>query len=215
MLRTGTFKLYSLALVALALMLLAGVASAQLPPDTFFVTYYSNAHNGDVDARVRMDNPGVDNAANLCADIYVFDNTEELQECCGCTLTPDDMRMLSIDRNLTANPPGRDTLTAGVIKVVSALPNPNGSAQCDPTGGDTLSKPTNDNIKPQADIRAWAVHLQTPFTVDSKSGTIVTTEEEFAGATLSQGELNNLQELCFGLQLNGSGRGVCSCGTGR
>jgi hypothetical protein len=215
MLRTNASKLCGLVLVGVALMLMSGIASAQLPADTYFVSYFSNAHNeGGIDARVRMDNPGVANGANLCADVYVFDNDEELQECCGCALSPNDMRMFSIDKNLTNNPPGREKLTTGVIKVISSAPNPNSRWRCDPTGGNTLSNPTNDNIVPTPTIRAWATHLQTPFTTDGRTNAIVTTEEEFAESTLGTTELNTLQELCFGLLLNGSGRGLCSCGTG-
>jgi hypothetical protein len=215
MLRTGTSKIFSPVCVVATLVLLAGMAFGQtLTDDTYFVNYYSNAHNSaGTDARVRIDNPGVDNAATLCADIYVFDNSEQMLECCGCTVTADDLRALSINSNLTANTVNKEVPTSGVIKIVSALENPNGKAVCDPTGGDTLTNPTKNDIVVQPDIRAWAVHLQEPFT---GSSSIVSTEEEFADSTLTQNELNNLQSTCeFGVLLPGSGKGVCTCGTGK
>src|SRR5580704_3126221 len=101
MLRTGNFKLYIL--LALAVVTVLGVSSAMAQSDTYQVTYYSNAHTtGAPDGKVRIDNPGADNAANLCADIYVFDNTEEMLECCGCQLTPDGLRTFSINSDLPA-----------------------------------------------------------------------------------------------------------------
>jgi hypothetical protein len=197
--------IFSLAVLAIATVFCAGSAMAQIPDDTYFLTYFSNAQ-GITDATVRIDNPGVDNAANLCADIYVFDAVEEQVECCGCLLTADDLRTLSVNNNLTANPSSGVKPTNGVIKIVSALPN-RGPGGCDPTGGASLSGGFPNNIVPTPDVRAWATHIQVAPTG--------VTEEEFADSTLTQTELNNLQETCFGLRQLGSGRGVCTCGTGR
>lgn len=197
--------IFSIAVFAIATVLCAGTAMAQLPDDTYFVTYYSNAHTTAPDATVRIDNPGAAAANNLCADIYVFDAVEEQVECCGCTLTPDDLRTLSVNSNLTHSPSSGVAPTSGVIKIVSAAPNAAGG-QCDPTGGASLNGGFPNNIVPTPDIRAWATHIQT-----SPAGT---SEEEFADSTLTQKELNNLQETCFGLRQLGSGRGVCTCGSG-
>src|SRR5579863_3649658 len=151
--------IFSLAVFAIATVLCAGTAMAQLPDDTYFVSYFSNAHNGELpDATVRIDNPGADAGKNLCADIYVFDAVEEQVECCGCTLTPDDLRTLSVNSNLTHSPSSGVAPTSGVIKIVSAAPNAAG--QCDPTGGASLSGFPN-NIVPTPDVRAWATHIQT------------------------------------------------------
>jgi hypothetical protein len=194
-----------------AIVLCVGTAWAQLPDDVFFVNYYVGAHTGlNADGRVRLDNPGANNGADLCADIYVFDNSEELLECCGCNLTSDDLRVLSINNNLTSN--AAIVPTTGVIKIVSAAQNPNGKQLCDPTGGNTKFKWVN-NIVPTPDLRAWATHIQNPYS-GSQSRGYVYTEEEFQDATLAQTELNNLQETCFNLQNAGTGKGVCSCGTG-
>lgn len=195
----------SLAVLAIATVLCAGTAMAQIPDDTYFVSYFSNAQ-GTVDGTVRIDNPGVNSAKNQCADIYVFDASEEQVECCGCLLTSDDLRTLSINKNLAGSPSNGIKPTSGVIKIVAAAPN--AGAGCDPTGGASLSGGFPNNIVPTPDVRAWATHIQ-------NSPNTATTEEEFADSTLTQTELNNLQETCFTLRQLGSGRGVCSCGSGK
>ena len=84
--------------------------------------------------------------------IYVFDDTEEMQTCCGCPVTPDGMRTFSVINDLTRNfGVNKGNLNAGVIDVISAELNftpapgvqpPNGInltggtvGGCDPTGG--------------------------------------------------------------------------------
>jgi hypothetical protein len=214
MLRTGNTKFYILA--ALAVVALLGVSSAvaQSFPDTYQVNYYSNAHTtGAPDGKVRVDNPGTNNGTDLCADVYVFDNTEELIECCGCNLTPDGLRTFSINADLTANPANGFLPTTGVVKIISALQNPNAAhpswGKCDPTGGFSFTN-NSGNIAPTADLRAWATHIQNR----GPSGAFPATAEEFQDSTLATWELAYLQKACFGIRQLGSGRGVCHCGTG-
>jgi hypothetical protein len=206
MLRTGNSKLYILA--ALAFITVLGVSSAMAQADTYQVSYYSNAHTaGAPDGKVRIDNPGVDNGADLCAEIYVFDNTEEMLECCGCKETSNDLRTFSINTNLTNNPGNGITPTTGVIKIVSATVNSRGN--CDPTGGWSLTNHTGA-IVPTPDLRAWATHIQNK----GVGGSYPATAEEFQDSTLVPWELAYLQRQCFQVRQLGSGRGVCSCGSG-
>ena len=209
-------RISKLILLAVAIITLFAVSSAmaQSWPDTYQVNYYSNAHTtGAPDGKVRIDNPGADNGSNLCADIYVFDNTEEMIECCGCQLTPDGLRTFSINSDLTGNPGNGFTPTTGVIKVISAVANPNAAhpswGQCDPTGGFSVTN-TKGNIAPTADLRAWALHIQNR----GPSGSYPATSAQFADSTLASWELAYDQEQCFLLRSLGSGRGVCKCGTG-
>jgi hypothetical protein len=211
MLAKGNLRSYSMLALLSAMVLCVGTAWAQLPDDVYFVNYYVGAHKANnADGRVRIDNPGANNGSDLCADIYVFDNREEMLECCGCNLTSDDLRVLSINNNLTNN--AAAIPTTGVIKIVSAQQNPNTKQVCDPTGGNTKFGWVN-NIVPTPDLRAWATHIQNPFS-GQQSKNFAYTEEEFQDATLTQNELNTLQETCFNLQNAGTGKGVCSCGTG-
>jgi hypothetical protein len=212
MLKSGSFKFYVLAAVALVAVL--GVSSAMAQSDTYQVSYYSNAHTtGAPDGKVRITNPGTNNGSDLCADVYVFDNTEQLLECCGCRLTPDGLRTFSINADLTSNTANGQVLTTGVVKVISATLNPNPShpswGQCDPTGGYSFTS-GHGNIAPTPDLRAWATHIQSR----GPSGSYPATAEEFQDSTLAAWELAYLQKACFGIRQLGSGRGVCRCGTG-
>ena len=175
-------------LLFLALMLVFSAnAVAQNVGDNsiYFTTYYSNANtNGAPDATVRIINDG-DTGANLWASFYVFDDSQELTECCSCVITPDGLLSESVNKNLTANPLTGRINSRGVIKVIS-------SASGDPTA-----------TKPTAGLREWATHIQ-----KASSGYAVT-ETLAADSNLVAGEQTLLQELCYfdGL-LSGK---PCSC----
>jgi hypothetical protein len=182
--------------VVAALVGSAASLSAQAYPDTYKVNYFINANTSNPDATVNITNVGTvgkpagDHAGTVCALIYVFDPNQELSECCGCSLSPDGLRTLSLDADLTSNPLTSVTLTTGVIKIVSSMPTATG---CNP------AMPS-----PASGIRAWATHIQNTDI----------TETAFQDSTLSGAELSNLVAECKGILLVGSGRGTCSCGTG-
>jgi len=200
----------SISLVILALCVLGVSASAQdapvASPDFFKINYFANnGVAGAPDATVRIDNPGSPFVTegprpptDLCAMIYVFDNDQQLSECCGCLVTPDGLRTLSVRHDLTGNPLTGIVSNNGVIKILSEIPN---GIPCDPTTEAANLVPT---------IRAWASHVQ------NKVGTAYpVTETAFTDATLSAAEFSdNLVAQCFFAQRLGSGHGVCSCGTG-
>ena len=193
-------------------------AWAQEPPQDFFkINYFSNNVTGAPDATVRIDNPGspffttasavttttaTNGDVDLCAMIYVFQDDQQLTECCGCLVTPNGLRTLSVSKDLTNNPlTGISTKPVdGVIKILSALPNDTPRGVCDPTV----------NFEPVPTIRAWASHIQ------NKVGTAYPiTETPFTDATLSEAEGGlNLLDQCFFAQRLGSGKAVCTCGTG-
>jgi hypothetical protein len=89
------FGLLLLSILAISL-LLGGSALAQNVGDnsTFFVTYFSNNNVASPHAVARFINDGdtgagPDPVGDLWAAIYVFDDSEELTECCACTVTAD------------------------------------------------------------------------------------------------------------------------------
>ncbi len=181
-----------------ALVGLAASLSAQPAPDTYKVNYFVNAHTaGDPSGTVRITNVGTENctacdpSGDLCALIYVFKPDQELTECCGCSLSPDGLRTLNINIDLTSNPINGVIAKTGVIKVISSIPTSTG---CNPA-----------SPSPAAGIRAWATHIQTGGSE---------TETNFSDSTLSTPELNRLSSECSAIGLVGSGQGVCSCGTG-
>jgi hypothetical protein len=184
-----------------------GVISAQAQ-DVFKVNYFANnGVTGAPDATVRVTNPGTSvppgtgsgagaSNGNLCAFVYVFDNDQQMDECCGCIATPDGLRTFSVSTDLTANPLVGIRVNNGDIKIVAGAIN---NSPCDPTA----------NVTPTASLRAWATHIQ------NKVGTAYPiTETAFSDAALSAGELASLQADCYFINRLGSGRGICTCGTG-
>jgi hypothetical protein len=184
------FRKPLLALAAIACM--AITASGQ---DVYKLNYFSNNIAAAPDATVRIDNPGY-TYGNICAMIYVFDQDQQLSECCGCVETQNGLRTLSVKSNLTSNPLTGVVSKTGVVKIVSAAVN---NSPCDPTS----------NVTPKMNIRAWATHIQ-----NAVGTAYPITETEFTDSTLGATELANLQAQCAFINVLGSGQGVCSCGTG-
>jgi hypothetical protein len=198
--RIMRFALCTTVMAALALTF-SGAAKAQAPDAVFAISYYSNAHTaGAPDATLRLSNDGTltdaSPAGDLCAAIYVFDNSEEMLECCSCRVTPNGYLALSVNTNLTSNVLTGKTLTRGVIKVVSSMPT---GGVCDPT----TTGPNNNNT--QVGIRGWLTHVQ-----KAASG-FQFTEEELLDSNLDNDEQADLAEDCQVAMELGSGAGVCSC----
>lgn len=170
-----------------------GQTVPQLPPDVLKVDYFANANTPNAqDATLRLSNPGEVGGA-VCANIYVFDVNQELSECCGCYLSPDGLRTLSIDNDLTANPLTGLILTAGVIDIVSSVAT---NAVC----------PIPAKMNPvTGGVRAWTTHVQ-------NTGFIIT-ETVSQDATLNVAEEKRLNAECNAILLDTSG-GICTCGAG-
>jgi hypothetical protein len=175
----------------LAITLILGIASGSALAQTgdsaaYFTSYYSNANTtGAQDATVRMINDG-NSGGTLWAAIYVFDDSQELQECCACLITPDGLLSESVNKQLTANPLTGKLPKRGVIKVISSM---NG----DPT-----------NTMPYPGIRAWATHIQ------ASGKTFAITEAAFLDSNLGSFEQPQLDLLCFFDLYELSGR-PCTC----
>jgi len=139
----------SLALAAMAAFALAGASTAfsattNTGTDPFFdeqlVGYFTtgtgNSSAPKVNITVPSENPGLSAAPNtICAMIYVFDANQLLQECCGCPVTSDGLRTLTVSTNLGSEPAFQaPPLTTGVVRIVSAEPN-----GCDSFSGSPVS----------------------------------------------------------------------------
>jgi hypothetical protein len=172
-------KKFSLLMLAIALLVgIAGTASAQSAAaagdnSIYFVSYFSNNVAAAPDATARFVNDG-DTAGDLWAAFYVFDDSEELTECCACEITPDGLLSEDVKTQLTANPLTGKVPTRGVIKVIS-------SSSLDPT-----------NVVPTAGIRGWATHIQA-----ASKNTYAITETAFSDANLGTAEEKLLQNLCY------------------
>jgi hypothetical protein len=180
--------LFMFAVVAIALMF-SGNALAQGDNSVYFVTYYSNNVSGAPDGTLRFINDG-DTGANLYAAIYVFDDSQELQSCGACVITPDGLLSEDVKTELTNNPLTGRVPSRGVIKTIS-------SSSWDPT-----------NPWPVAGLRGFSTHIQraTPT-----SGAYATTETAVADANLTSTEEWALANLCYYAGLLGSGQGTITC----
>lgn len=187
---------------------------AAVATDVFKVTYFDVATaeqtsasgaggdeiGGDGDGIVRIVNPTSNPI--LCAMIYVFDDAEEEQECCGCPVTTEGLRTLSTLKDLTSNPlssksAGGANIPAGLIKVVSSLPNA-GSTGCNAALAPVLTPA----------LRAWSTHWEEV----SENETI--SSQAFKDAPLDATDEATLVSVCAGIHTNASGAGTCSCGSG-
>jgi len=188
--RTTLLLVCSLALAFCAGSAFAAVATP--PADTLKVDYFANANTASApDGTVRLTNPGTA-GGNICANIFVVDVDQELSECCSCELTPDGLVTLSVNTDLTKNPLTGTVLNTGAIKFVSAkLVN------------GTCPTPTASNPTPA--LRAWVTHIQSTSSI---------TETAATDATFSVNELLRLDAECNAIALDGSGHGICTCGTG-
>jgi hypothetical protein len=192
-------RITTLVVCTLALTLCAGAAFGSIATttytDTLKVDYFINANtSGDSVAVVQITNTGY-SGGNICADVFVFDPYEEMQECCSCQITPNDLRTLSVNKDLTANTLTHDVLTTGSIRIVSAAVNGSGSCPL----------PTTQIAPVSYGVRSWATHIQTGNHI---------TEAASQDAPMSSAELSALQNGCFAINLVGSGSGQCTCGTG-
>ena len=160
------------------------------------VVYFdrANAERSGYDSTLRLTNPGL-TVGTLCAMIYVFDSKQELNECCGCSVSDSGLRTLSLLNDLTANTLTGKKPKAGVIEVVSSDPAQN--PQCDP-----------GSLSPAGQIMGWETNVQ------ASKGAYYVTESDFATSALSTAQAAVLSTECSMMKQLGSGHGICSCGTG-
>jgi hypothetical protein len=159
------------------------------PADVFKVDYFSNANtSGAPDGTFRLTNSGT-SGGNLCAYIFVFDPFQEMSECCGCLQTPDGLGTLSINNDLTSNP------LTGVILNTEPVAN-------------TCPLPGTSRVPQlfEAGIHGWNTHIQ--------NSNFAITETPSQDATLSVAENVRAYDECLAIVMDGSGHGICSCGTG-
>src|SRR5271170_7456713 len=104
-------------------LIFSGIALAQPTGDnsSYFVTYYSNAVPSATvpDGTVRAVNDG-DIGATLWASFYTLDDSQEMEECCSCAVSPDGLLSESVNSNLAGNPLTGIHSQRGVIKMISS-----------------------------------------------------------------------------------------------
>ena len=158
------------------------------------VGYFVTQPNG-LDTTLRLTNPG-SNESNLCAMVYVFDQAQQMVECCGCRISQDGLRTLSLDRDLIGNPlTGRIPVTGSVLLVAADYA---GNPSCN-----------SSSITPYGMTIVWATHQQS-----STPNTSAITEESLSQTPLNATLTSALEAQCKFIQQLGRGQGLCSCGTG-
>jgi hypothetical protein len=184
--------------------ILSGMASAQGDNSVYFVTYFSNANtSGAPDETVRVVNDGVN--GNLWASFYVFDDSQELNECCSCAISADGLLSEDVNLNLTANTLTGRVPKRGAIKVISSSVQAFG-----PAGFQNFQTHSDFTNVPTPGLRLWATHVQSG--TPTGGGGFSTTEAQVADANLVPTEESLLETLCFYVAWLGSDNyGLCTC----
>ena len=140
----------------------------------------------------------------ICANVYVYDPSEEVVSCCSCPVTPNGLVSLSARNDLINNPLTRGNPTSIVIKILGTVP----------VGGTcNNSALLAGTVTTTPGLAAWGttIHANT----SAAAGTYAVTETAFTPSTLSAGEFARLQYGCGVVANVGSGFGVCnSCRLG-
>ena len=163
-------------------------------PDSFQVGYATRLNAGD--SSLTLSNSGASDQS-LCVNIYVFDTSEELNECCACPVTPDGYRVFSGQADLTSNPlTGIHPATIAILLVGTS-----DGGICDPAAV------TGAQLAPG--VLAWGTTLDP---ASSSAKTYDTVPVTYLDAPLVAGELAALDSTCGFLLRLGSGQGICKCG---
>ena len=187
--------LFSIFAIALKPEIVLQTALAQVVSEdsAYFTTYYSNNVAGIPDETLRIVNDG-ETGKSLWASLYVFDDSQELSECCSCEVTPDGVLSESVRHDLTSNPLTGRLNTRGIIKVISS------------SVGDAA------NNVPTPGLRGWATHIQSVANQNPYGpGAYYQTETPLADSNLAAPEQEMLQLLCYYEHLLGGKHGTCYC----
>lgn len=168
--------------------------------DSFQVRYFTNLTVGD--SALNLTNAGsiggFDTNGNICANVYVFAQDEQLAACCACPLTPNELSTLSVQKDLISN-----LLTPGMPSAITIA-----LAATAKAGTCNAANVTAATLVPG--LRAWGTTLHA-----LPGGGYTVAETEFSPVILSASELTKITQYCSFIQAIGSGYGICnSCREG-
>jgi hypothetical protein len=164
--------------------------------------------------------PIIDTSRWVCANIYVFNDVQELQECCSCPLTPNSLITFSVINDLTSNPLNQqESLSAGVIKILGSTVGGMGDGCTNRPGFVTAA--TFSELSPG--LHAWINHTETmasnqagfnpPFGFVTSTSVV-----SLDPAALTKAEFNELQDGCAAINAadhtGTQSIGICKCGLG-
>jgi len=152
--------------------------------------------------------------------IYVFDDDEEMNECCGCPISSGGIASFSVENNLISNSVNLDHF--GAIAVVAAAQNdlttaaPNNGKFCPVTASAACNlgcDPTNNpgyTVTPTNNLLGSMT--ESGGIVSGISGVIEIPLFNDAGGDPTN--LLYLRSQCGALVGNSSGAGICNCPPG-
>jgi hypothetical protein len=239
--------IWGLFAVAVILMCLTSTGFAQSTAsegdrDAYYLGYYGGANMGFPAAEVNIVNPGSTGGysifdptapgshGDLCANIYVFTSDQEMVECCSCFISPNGLRTLNVDVDLTHTPLTHTLPNTGLIKIVSSeIDESQDDHACSGVSTNPAGKPDFTDVATQpydaeGSLRIWSTHIRpttsTLFTLTEVSFRHADLGHKHFGDNTSSedrdgsSELRKLQQQCHFIAVNGSGKGHCTCGVG-
>jgi hypothetical protein len=190
-----------------------------------------NAGNGDNIIRVINPTGSADPALSgtqnpVCAMIYVFDDDEEMGECCGCPVSSAGLVTFSVETQLIANwTTGLPNPGVGAIAIVAAPQNTSIISLASPSNGQgcavTQSAACNFGCDPTNtpgytataanNLFASITHNQIVTGTSGGTNSGLTEVGFFDDAGGDGTNLTYLQHQCGGAIGNGSTKGICHC----
>jgi len=208
-----------LQIVLLAVLVCAMAAFAQNPiaaDSPFQVSYAANPAAGE--SYINIINDGANGAAllgpgfgpqpgALCVNVYAFDPGEEEIACCSCWLSPNSVKNLGVNRDLTTNTQNGVVPPSVVIKLVATL------AGGDGTGTSCGNSAALAGTAAEPLATGMVAYGTTPQPVGTSTYNAV--EHSFIPGTLSAGELASITGRCAAIIGNDTLYGICkSCMAG-
>ena len=187
--------------------LLGLMASAAFAQGTYHVDYYFDVAGGGSKAAegvIRVVNVGAAGSplttplGDVCASVYVFDDSQEMIACCACRLSPNQFAAATVGPKATGKP---GTSVSGTVKIVSTTAPflGGGTNSCSPA--DAISGADAEAV------RVFATRVQVT------GGLLFVTETETLSSPLSAAEAEFLPSACSLLRATGRAKHACSCST--
>jgi hypothetical protein len=198
-------------LVVLGLLLLVSALPTFAQDDPqYFVDYYSNNINPlAADQVIRAINIGsagtplTSPTGDICENIYVFDNNQEMIACCACRLTPNELSSAAVGAQLTNHALTGTAPVAGVVKIVFTTAGTSCKAETAVLGGVAVT----------GLAAVFGTHLQAE--PPSSPTSLFVTETGKTPQILGPDEALFLPQACSFVRYLGSGNpGTCSCTAG-
>ena len=161
-----------------------------MPKDAIQVGYTSNLTIADsvVNLTNAATTGGMEPAGNICANVYVFAEDQQMIACCTCALTPNHLKTLSTISDLISN-----TLTPGLPTAISTILVAS-TGTCNASAPGPLA----------GGLRAWGTTIHAV-----PGGAYAVTEFPFQDVSWNSSEFGKLTSGCATIQANGTGHGIC------